>query len=151
MIVTFCGHGNALLTEEEEGAFWQVLVDIMVEYRYCTFYCGGYGQFDTYCELLLKELKSQFPMVTRVFITPYKTMTLASQVRKKEGIYDEVIYPPIEHTPTRFAIIARNHYMIDQADLVIAYVKEKRGGAYATLEYAKRKNKRIINLARWDI
>lgn len=34
-----------------------------------------------------------------------------------------------------------------QADYVIAMVERKEGGAYATLQYAKKKQKRIINLA----
>ena len=37
--------------------------------------------------------------------------------------------------------------MVDQADLIIAYVDHPYGGAYKTLEYAKKKQKNIINLA----
>ena len=37
--------------------------------------------------------------------------------------------------------------MVDEADLVIAYVMYSWGGAAKTLEYAKRKKKTIINLA----
>lgn len=36
--------------------------------------------------------------------------------------------------------------MIDQADIVIAYVRTS-GGAAKTMEYAKKKLKNIINLA----
>ena len=38
--------------------------------------------------------------------------------------------------------------MVEQADLVIAYVKYSWGGAAKTLEYSKRKKKRIINIAK---
>ena len=41
----------------------------------------------------------------------------------------------------------RNEWMVDSAELVIAYVKYSWGGASKTLEYAKRKMKQIINLA----
>ena len=37
--------------------------------------------------------------------------------------------------------------MVEEADLVIAYVMYSWGGAVKTLEYAKRKKKTIINLA----
>ncbi len=37
--------------------------------------------------------------------------------------------------------------MIEIADLVVAYVDHEWGGAYKTLSYAKKKCKRIINLA----
>ena len=36
--------------------------------------------------------------------------------------------------------------MVNEADLVIAYVMYSLGGAAKTLEYAKRKKKAIINL-----
>ena len=37
--------------------------------------------------------------------------------------------------------------MVEEADLVIAFVAYSWGGAAKTLEYAKRKKKTIINLA----
>ena len=41
----------------------------------------------------------------------------------------------------------RNRWMVEQADYVIAMVERKEGGAYATLQYAQKKKKKIINLA----
>ena len=37
--------------------------------------------------------------------------------------------------------------MINNSDVIIAYVSNDLGGAFKTLMYAKRKNKKIINLA----
>ncbi len=62
-------------------------------------------------------------------------------------MYDDIIYPPIENAPLRFAIVKRNEYMVDIADLLICFVERKYGGAYRTLLYAGRKKKRIINLS----
>ena len=64
-----------------------------------------------------------------------------------EGLYDDSTYPPLEEVPRRYAISRRNEWMVDQADVVVAYVDHGWGGAAKTLEYAKRKNKRIINIA----
>ena len=61
--------------------------------------------------------------------------------------YDDVIFPPLESVPRKFAILKRNEWMVEEADLVIAYVMYSWGGAVKTLEYAKRKKKTIINLA----
>ena len=44
-------------------------------------------------------------------------------------------------------IAYRNKYMVEKADVVIAYVMHDFGGAYATYTYAKRKGKAIFNLA----
>lgn len=59
--------------------------------------------------------------------------------------YDVTLYPEIEDKPPKFAIVYRNRWMVDKADLVIAYVNYRRGGAYKTYAYAKRKGKTVIN------
>ena len=55
-------------------------------------------------------------------------------------------YPPIENVPLRYAISKRNEYMVEKADVIIAYVNHSWGGAATTLEYAKRKHKNIQEL-----
>ena len=45
------------------------------------------------------------------------------------------------------AIQIRNRSMMDRADLVICFVNHKSGGAFATLQYAMKPGKTIINLA----
>ena len=60
--------------------------------------------------------------------------------------YDSSIYPPLEGVPYKLAIIKRNEWMIDKADLIVAYVNTEYGGARRALTYARRRNKSIINL-----
>ena len=52
--------------------------------------------------------------------------------------------PALESTPYRYRIVRANEYMINCADVVIAYVRSPTGGAARTLAYAKRKKQRII-------
>ena len=77
-------------------------------------------------------------------------MTISEQEKIKEmlnyGLYDSSIYPPIEKVPPKFAISKRNEWMITNSDLIIAYVNHNYGGAYKTLEIAKRRKKKIINI-----
>ena len=63
-------------------------------------------------------------------------------------LYDDTTYPPLEEVPARFAISRRNEWMVDNADVVVAYVTHDWGGAATTLQYAKRKKKRIISVAK---
>ena len=58
--------------------------------------------------------------------------------------YDGTLYPPLEKVPRRFAISKRNEYMVNEADVVVAYVTYGWGGAATTLAYAKRKKREII-------
>ena len=37
--------------------------------------------------------------------------------------------------------------MVDRADLIICYIENKNSDAYKTIQYAKKQNKNIINLA----
>ena len=65
---------------------------------------------------------------------------------QKNGWCDSSIYPPIESVPLKFAIAKRNEWMMENADLVIAYVNRNYGGAYQSLQIAKRRKKKIINI-----
>lgn len=65
-----------------------------------------------------------------------------------EKFYDEIWYPIDSKTHPKAAITKRNQWMIDNADLLVAYVKlDRKGGALTTLKYAEKKGIEIINLA----
>ena len=146
MIITFCGHSNYLFSDEEKEKLKQLLIKEIRKNPTCKFYLGGYGAFDSLCLRTLRELKTDFPNIELLFITPYLDKNY-SKLQLAKYYYDDVIFPPIENVPRKFAILKRNEWMVDSADLVIAYVKYSWGGAAKTLEYAKRKKKPIINLA----
>jgi uncharacterized phage-like protein YoqJ len=63
-------------------------------------------------------------------------------------LYDTTCTPLLENVIPRFAISKRNEWMIDKADLIIAFVNHEYGGAQKTLKYAQRKKKRIIYLSK---
>ena len=146
MIITFCGHSNCLLGDEEKEKLKQLLIKEIRKNPTCKFYLGGYGAFDSLCLRTLRELKTDFPNIELLFITPYLDKNY-SKLQLAKYYYDDVIFPPIENVPRKFAILKRNEWMVDSADLVIAYVKYSWGGAAKTLEYAKRKKVPIVNVA----
>ena len=146
MTITFCGHSNCLFSDEEKEKLKQLLIKEIRKNPTCKFYLGGYGDFDSLCLRTLRELKTDFPDIELLFITPYLDKNY-SKLELAKYYYDDVIFPPIENVPRKFAILKRNEWMVDSADLVIAYVKYSWGGAVKTVEYAKRKKKQIINLA----
>ena len=146
MIITFCGHSNCLFSDEEKEKLKQILIKEITKNPTCKFYLGGYGDFDSLCLLTLRELKTDFPDIELLFITPYLDKNY-SKLEFAKYHYDDVIFPPLESVPRKFAILKRNEWMVDESDLVIAYVMYSWGGAAKTLEYAKRKKKTIINLA----
>lgn len=140
MIVTFCGHREILSGESEIRNKLIQEVEKTIISGATEFLLGGYGKFDYMCAGVVKELKQKYPFIKSVLVTPY----IDSYFDK--WLYDETEYPPIENTIKRFAIIKRNEYMVDCADILIAFVKHSAGGAATTLKYAVKKNKKIIHI-----
>ena len=137
MIVTFCGHRKVQEHEKVRKWLYETVEGLIRDGVDC-FYLGGYGQFDTMAAGVIRELKQKYPQIRSVLVLPY-----LGREYDVSG-YDESIYPPIEDVPRRYAISRRNEYMVDNADVVVAYVVYSFGGASKTLEYAERKHKRII-------
>lgn len=87
-----------------------------------------------------------FANIRSCLIIPYITVSYLDGIKDRREEFDEIIYPPLESVPPRLAIIRRNEWMIDNSDLLIAYVKYSWGGAAKTLEYAKRRGKSILSI-----
>ena len=61
-----------------------------------------------------------------------------------EKFYDEVLYPLDGKIYPKAAITKRNKWMIDNADILVAFVRDgRRGGAMTTLKYAEKQGIKI--------
>ncbi len=144
----FCGHGSI----EYSVAVQNLLIDNirqLISQGVDTFYCGYYGNFDKLCSDAVNSLKIEFPNITLFAITPYPDDVLTKHNTFMALSSDEVYYPfDGMNVHPRFAIPKRNQWMVENSTYILAYVNpNSKGGAYTTLEFAKRKNKTIINLA----
>lgn len=151
--ITFCGHSRFANQEEIFQELVQTLdqffvlaieKDIAIE-----FYCGGYGTFDHMSSKAINHLREKYTDVeTRKFlITPYITESFKERIEAMRNDYDDVIFPPLESVPLKFAIPERNKWMVNECDIVIAYVDHGWGGAAQTLRFAYRKKKNIFRIA----
>ena len=139
MTVTFCGHGDLSYSNDIKKILYEVLEKLIKEGAN-EFLLGGYGSFDMLAAHTINDLKKKYPDIRSVFVMPYLNRNYDT------ALYDETIYPDIEHIPKRLAIIKRNEYMADAADVVVAYVYHDWGGATKMLKYAKKRVKRVINI-----
>ena len=148
MIITFAGHSFILSHNEIKEKVKEQIVKNIVDCESVICYHGGYGNFDDICAIACKELKEEGFKIELVYVTPY--ISLSEQVKIKElqalGLCDTSIFPPIENVPPKFAISKRNEWMMTNADLIIAYIDHSYGGAYTSLQIAKRRKKKIINI-----
>ena len=138
MTVAFCGHAQISQSEKIEKWLYDV-TQKLIEQGATTFYLGGYGDFDSLAASVLREQKKQYPQIELVLVLAY-----LNTGRNTSG-YDSTVYPPLETVPRRFAISHRNRWMVESADVVVAYVLHDWGGAATTLRCVRQKKKQIIS------
>lgn len=140
MTVTFCGHKEISDQSTVRAALNSVLLTLLAQGA-DDFLLGGYGAFDAIAARAVYELKQQYPEIHSTLVIPYLNLDYNTL------LYDGTTYPPLEEVPKRYTISKRNEWMVERADVVVAYVTHDWGGAAAMLRYAERKNMRIINIS----
>lgn len=146
MIVTFCGHRDFVETAEAENQLTMFLEKYARENVRLVCYNGGYGNFDYFAAKCVQRMQEQYSNIRNCLVLPYIDQPFLDRIEIFKNHFDETIYPPLESVPRKYAIIRRNEWMVDNADIVIAYVTYSWGGAARTLEYARRKKKNIIQI-----
>lgn len=113
------------------------------------FLVGRNGDFDLMAASVIRKLKKETGNENAylALVLPYETAELRNNTEAFESYYDSVeICEASALCNPKFAIVARNRNMVDRSDLVVVYVKNESGGAYQSLKYAEKNEKRIINL-----
>ena len=143
MTCCFLGHKDTPSTIATE--LENVLTDLIVNHGVDSFLMGHQGAFDYMALGAVRKLKERYPHVT------YNVALAYMPGKKEEGSAwapEESVYPEgLEAIHPRYAISWRNKWMVDESDVVVAYVKHSWGGAAKYVEYASRKKKTIINIA----
>ena len=148
MTISFAGHSCVTESIRVREIVKEKIRSNISSSERTTCFLGGYGDFDEICASACRELKREGENIELVFVTPYITIGEQEKIKtlQRAGLYDNSVYPPLERTPKKFAILKRNEWMMTNADVVIVYVNHTFGGAYKTLQVAKRKKKEIINI-----
>lgn len=117
--------------------------------REIEFLVGRNGDFDLMAASIIRKLKKETGN-DNAFLTlvlPYETAELRNNTESFESYYDSIeICEASANCNFKYAIVARNKDMVDRSDMVVVYVKNESGGAYQSLKYAEKNQKRIINL-----
>ena len=147
--ISLFGHRDFEYHNTFEPTLIKLLGDMLEENENLEIYIGRNGEFDVFAASVLRRVKRKSG--DRVFINlviPYTVKDL----EYFETYYDDVILPyGAESVYPKAAIAKRNLWMVDKSDLVICYVKRHSGGAYKAVKYALRKNKRVLNLATYQL
>lgn len=148
--VSFFGHRIIEDYQAVESKLYELIrILIANSHNEIEFLIGRNGDFDQMAASVIRRLKKESDCVNAslTLILPYETAELRKNAEAFENYYDSIeICEASALCNPKYAIVARNRDMVDRSDMVVVYVKNKTGGAYQSLKYAEKNQKRIINL-----
>lgn len=127
------------------------IVEKLVEQGVIYYGAGGALGFDTMAAQAVLSAKQRHPQIRLILVLPCPTQAERWTDRDKEiyeGIKDKadkVVF--ISDHYTRSCMFQRNRHLVDHSGTCIAYLIEENGGTAYTVNYARTKGIKIINLA----
>ena len=138
MVCVFFGHRDASATIS--SVICRTIEMLIEQKGIDVFYVGHQGAFDRMVYRELCRTKKKYPHIDCVVILAYPP----AQGEKWEL---ETLYPfGLERRPRAYAILSRNAWMVERADVVVSYVTREFGGAAQAVSLAKRKGCEIFSL-----
>lgn len=146
---TFAGHREIFGMRDTE--IIEILETLLENETDMTCYVGAMGEFDALCAGAVRSLKQRHKdkNIALIMVLPYMQQKINEYREYYETVYDEILIP-IELAEVHYkqAIPARNRWLVDHSDYLIACVWRDFGGAYNTLKYAKKQHKKIFLIER---
>jgi len=127
---------------------------LLNSHEYVDFLIGRDGDFDQIVSSTVKRMKRAIrdDNSSLTWALPYPTAELENNHEDYENYYDNIeICEESCNAHFKGAIQMRNKSMVDRADLVVCFIDHSSGGAYQTVKYAEKQNKKIINIADEDM
>lgn len=121
------------------------------------FYCGMAEGFDIIAAEVVLDLREGIKnsSVELIAVVPFKTQSSGFSKKWKER-YDKILEAAdkvviLSDKYFNGCFAKRNCYMVDNSDIVLTYFDGKAGGTGSTLNYAKKKGRRIVNVAEYGV
>lgn len=148
----FTGHRKIAFGQQKNVAErLKESVEKLILDGYCYFGAGGALGFDTLAAQCVLSLKEQYPHIKLILVLPCINQTkgwnkndidIYEEIKNKT---DKVVYTSQEYS--KGCMFKRNRHLVDCSSVCVAYLTEATGGTAYTVNYAKQKNIRVINLA----
>ncbi len=149
--VCFTGHREIPFMKQSviKDQLKRVLKEL-IEQGSCFFCAGGALGFDTLAAQAVLDLREQYPQIKLILVLPCLSQT-KNWDEKDMQIYeyikeqaDRVVYTSREYT--RGCMHKRNRNLVDNSSTCVCYLSKTSGGTAYTVEYARKKGLRIINI-----
>ena len=147
----FTGH-RAMSKEEQREIFPQLNIKLseVIQQGVTVFRNGGALGFDTMAALCVIKQKERNPNIKLFIDAPHRAQS-AHWDEFDRHVYTYILNHAdnVTYVSERYqsgCMQKRNRFMVDRSDIVIAYVRAPRGGAYYTACYAESLDKQVIYL-----
>lgn len=147
--VSFFGHREIENALEIERKLEAKITELIQTKQYIEFLVGREGEFDILAASVVKRVKKQmdYGNCSLIWVLPYMKAEFRDNEKEFLEYYDDVeICEQSANAHFKSAMQIRNRAMVDRADLVICCIQHKSGGAYKTVQYAKKQDKNIFAL-----
>ena len=118
----------------------------LAEEGFDIFYCGMALGFDMLCAEAVLELKEEFPvrLIACVPCADQSKRYPSAQKRRYEALLAAADERVVLHEKyVDGCMFERNRYMVDRSEAVVAFLRRQRGGTFYTVQYARRRGKKI--------
>lgn len=149
--VSFFGHRQIENDHQIETKLETIIYDIISKKEYVEFLVGREGAFDLMVSSVIKRIITDYGdgNASLILVLPYMKAEYRDNRRNFHNYYHDVeICEASAKAHYKSAIQIRNRNMVDRSDLVICCIQHQSGGAYKTVQYAKKKNCPIIYLGK---
>lgn len=147
--VSFFGHRqlNDPLTIEKK--LHKIIQELLATREYVEFLVGRNGEFDQVVASTVRRCKREIrdDNSSLVLVLPYETAEYRNNQQSFLEYYDEIEICELSgNRHYKAAYQVRNGWMVEKSDLVVFCVERQTGGAYTTMQLAKKKLVPLVNL-----
>ena len=161
MKVAFIGHRKVENTEALKLKLTYLVTALIVKENADTFLFGSNSKFDDLSYETVTKLKEIYPQIRRVYVRASDEYLSHMCIEATLKYYEETFFPESVHNAGYRSYIKRNQAMIDMCDILVTYFNKdytpygksrisRNSGTSLAVEYAEKKEKRIINLYEQD-
>ena len=149
----FFGHRKIKETKELKENIFKIIEFLIKNEAVDTFLFGSKSKFNDICLDAVTDIKKKYNHIKRIYVRaefPYIDEEYKHYLLEH---YEETYFPKNIIKAGKFVYIERNYEMINKSDYCVVYFDSenlpdnRKSGTKIALEYAKKKNKKIINLA----
>ncbi len=151
--VSLFGHRRVHDYAEIEQQLHFLVYDLISNHEFVEFLVGRDGEFDQLAASTIRKVKRNVfdANSSLIWVQPYKKAEYNHDPKAYDDYYDVVeLCDASAKAHPKAAIQLRNRSMVDRSELCIFYVEHPHGGAWETLKYAEKQNKRITLLNTTD-